>query len=340
MTELKNASQHAKMFYCRHMTPGVARYGHADIYIPLDTIKKMMKSFDGKPVFIGHQDVEIQNIQSKADGYIAQTWYEPLDGWVWSKMLMTTDQGIAAAEDKKMKVSNAHRPILYGDGGTYLNIPYDKSVKASVFTHNALVEDPRYEDALIMNEAEYKDYKKSLAEQSNELHNSKKPNGEKRMLNFWKTSKEKVEAVDADTMLTLENGHSVSVGDMIKAVEEKNAAEKAAKEAEELANAVSEVEVDGVKMPVADLVAKYKELQNEKDAEEAAKKKAEDDAAAAQAEKDEQARKEKEAEDAAKAEEGQKNFDELNNARERQEENKVVVIQTASDKLALGRKNY
>ncbi|TDE17706.1 hypothetical protein [Dyadobacter psychrotolerans] len=342
MTELSNASQHAKTYYCRHMTPGVVGYRGMNVYIPLDTIKAMAPSFDGKPVYIDHRDIELENIQDEADGYVTQTFFLPEDGWLWSKVLMISDKGIREMDSGK-SISNSHRPIEWGDAGKYLNIPYQKSVKSSVFTHLGIVDDPRYEDAKVFTPEQFKNYKKTLADQSNELHNSKN-HGVKRMLNLFKMKREAVETVDTDTMVELQNaaGETVamSIGDMVKAVEEKTAADIAAEEAakvvteQELTN-TKEVEVDGVRMPVTDLVAKYKELQNAKDE---ADKKATDEAAQ-KALADAAAQKVADEAAAKAAAEGQKHFDALNNANEKDNVD-TIIIQTSSDKAAIGQSRY
>ena len=57
---LQNEKSLPQVFYAKHMKAGVANYPENKevIYISNDTIADMAKGFEGKPVFVHHQDIE------------------------------------------------------------------------------------------------------------------------------------------------------------------------------------------------------------------------------------------------------------------------------------------
>lgn len=212
MTALENASQQPRIFYCRHMQPGVARYENEDVLVDTDGMKRLISSVGKKaiPVYVTHQDVDLKNIQEKADGYIADSFYGAADGWAWFKMVIVSD-GAHDAIRKGWRVSNAYLPTEWGPGGTKNNVPYKREVRNGEFTHLAIVPDPRYEGAMIYTPEEFKSYQDD-EQKKLELKNSN-PKEKKPMFKFFKNEKKEVSAADADgdTMVELKNGKSVSM---------------------------------------------------------------------------------------------------------------------------------
>lgn len=349
--ELENAKQMPKVYYTRHMYPGLCEYSDERILVDENTIKKMMPSFVGKPVYAeNHRKVDVDNLQAEADGYVTDSFRNGLDGWAWSKFIVVSDAGHEAVR-KGYKVSNAWKPKTWdASSGTFHNVKYDRKITDGEFTHLALVKDPRYEESKIYTESEYKAYVAGL---KTELHNSKTnpPEGKSMFdkLKFWKTSKEEVQ-MDKTMTVELENGKTVTIEEMLNAVEaqEKAATEAAEKEAKEKAdkekadaektNEVdlgAEIEINGTTMTIGMLKQKFMQLQKEKE-----KKNASDDDAA------EAARIQKEADDkkaadaaAAEAAEKKKKHDELQNAGDRTTE-KVQTLDTAADQSARGASRY
>ena len=60
---LQNEKSMPQVFYAKHMKAGVANYPENKevIYISNDTIADMAKSFEGKPVYVHHQEVDLEN---------------------------------------------------------------------------------------------------------------------------------------------------------------------------------------------------------------------------------------------------------------------------------------
>lgn len=333
---LENAtSQHAKIFYARHMQPGTARYEDETILVDTNALKSMLKSGVGKPVYINHQPVDLANMKNDAAGYVTDAFYNELDGWGWFKILAIDDECHNAIR-KGWSVSNAYRPTQWGAGGTKNNVPYDREVLNGDFTHLAIVPDPRYEDATIMSPEEFISYQESNKRKLAELQNSK-PSSEKGtpiMFKLFKNKQEEVTSVDLETLVQLEDGKQVSVGEMVNAMK-KNAEDdeedkKKKKEEEDKENALNSiVEVDGKKMPVRDLINAYCKANKKNDTEEDEEEKRKDD------EDKENALKKAQAEAVA----AKKHFEELSNAHTNVKQ-PITIIETSIDQLARGKARY
>lgn len=338
----KNAKQMPEIFYCKHMVAGVAGYEDENILVSLDTMKKMCKSFIGKPVYVYHVDtVNVEEIE-KADGFVTECWYDANDGWLWAKFIAVTD-ALRSAIDKGWSVSNAYIPTKKGDGGTYTNVPYKWEVLGADFTHLAIVPNPRYESAKIFTEANYKDHVATIAA---ELQNSKK---EKRpMLKLFKTKREEItnaKDLDADTVFELENGQTATLEQMVNAL--KNA-KKNEDEKEEKINMDLQIEVGDEKMPLKDLINKYtnmKKNESEEDKENEDKEEKENKRKNSDEDEEKSNKKHKRNEDEEKDnedEEEKKNshpdyFKQLQNAHK---SHKAITVDTDTDKLNRGLSRY
>lgn len=269
----QNAKEEPKVFYCKHIAPGVCAYADETILIGEEALKEMDKTFAGKPIYVNHQKVDLENIQQEADGYVAESFYLPEDGCHWAKIIIVSDKGHEAIR-KGWKVSNAYVPDEFGIGGEWHNIPYNREVMKAHYTHLALVDNPRYEEAEVMTPEDFKMYKEQKREQLKSLENAKTKGEGKTMK--WKLFK-RTEVTNSDdlsnTMVELSNGTAISIGEMVNSVE-KDIQEK--KEAKNKCNDLLEeaVKVNGEEMKVKDLIKEYESKCNkcnedeEKDKEE------------------------------------------------------------------------
>lgn len=341
----KNAKQMPQSFYCRHMINGVAQYGDERILVTTDTIKKMMKTLNNVPVFVEHKDVDMENLQQQADGYVTDSFYNEADGWFWVKILAVSD-GAHDAIAKGFCVSNAYEPTKWGNGGTCLNVPYDREVLDGVFNHLAIVHNPRYEEACIMSVDDFKAYNADKRQQLNELKNSKTEDKEGVVkMKFWK----KAEVTNADDLsnafVTLENGENKSVAEMAELVNAN--AEKAKEEEDKKENEADmnyKVKVGDNEMTVEELKTAYENMrkkQNEMDEEERKRTTKADEAK--KTEDAEEAKNKKNALENAKKEsdDGQKHVDALKNAINKGSNGEdKPTYDSRADQLARGTKRY
>ena len=274
-------SKENRIYYCKHIAPGVCAYQDETIFIGEETLKNMDKSFAGKPIFINHQTVDPATEKQQAVGYVVESFYLPEDGTHWAKMLIIEDSAHEVIQNG-WKVSNAYQPTQFGVGGEWHNVPYNREVTDAYYTHLALVENPRYEEAEIMTPEQFKQYKEAKKSQLEQLQNSKpeekSKQGDKKM-NFKLWKKQEVTNSDdiSNVMVELSNGSTVSIGEMV------NSVEKDLKEKEDKKNKCNEddimekvVKVNGEDMKVCDLVAAF-EKKDKKNEDEEDKDKAKDE---------------------------------------------------------------
>jgi hypothetical protein len=305
--EKQNAKAPAQIFYARHMQQGVARYDDEMILVTEDAIKAMMPSFNGKPVYVYHVDeIDLENTH----GYVTDTFYNELDGWVWSKILLTDEVALDAVA-KGWAVSNAYIPTEYSNGGTHHNVAYDRKILNGEYTHLAIVDNPRYEDACVMSKDDYKAYCMSKKAQLEELQNSKNDEQPKEnfIMNIFKRKKKE----EGDVFLEIKNdkgeAESTNISELIREelAEILNAKKNESEKEEEKMNMDAEIEVGNEKMTVKELINRYtKSKKNEADEDE---KSNEDD----EKENSDDEEKENEA-DEEKDEKKNSHFDELKNA--------------------------
>ena len=344
-SEHRNANQFPKAFYCRHMQPGLCGYGTEKVLVDVEAMKRMIGADAvGKPIYILHNEApneeRLKKLQEEAAGYITDSFYNELDGWAWFEFLAISDSAHQAIA-QGWAVSNAYIPTEWGPAGTKNNVPYDREIVSGVFTHLAIVPDPRYEDAVIMTPEKFKAYQESKRRQLEELQNSSDQPKGKPMFKFFKNERKEVSAaaVDAETLVELEDGKTVTVAEMMNAMKKNNEEsvddetlddEKQnfkEEKAQELENAM--VDCDGEKMPLKELINRYTAMKkNEKEAEE--KKNAEDKAAKEKADKEEAEEKERQ----------NSRFKELQNANQGKGDIAPTVLETSVDKIKRGMERY
>jgi hypothetical protein len=315
MEEKKNAKEMPKVFYCKHIQAGVAKYEDEMILIENETLKKMAPSMVGCPVYVGHQKVDLEQITEQADGYIVDNFYNQNDGWFWAKFIAVSDKGHVAIRNG-YGVSNAYIPTSSSQSGVWHNVNYDREILDAQYTHLAIVNNPRYEESIILTPEQFKSYNDEKKNQLEEMQNSKGKTifniGGKTMKLFKFTKEEMTPEENIhDLSVELTNGKTIKISEMINAVEE----EEKKKEEEEKINGETEIEVAGKKMTLNALKSAYENMLNKKqkenEAEEEEKKKAEKE----EAEKEEAEKKN--AEEAKMKEEEKTNskyVDEMTNA--------------------------
>lgn len=191
---LKNSK--GKIFYGMHFYPGVAQYdmpeGSFRVFINEATIRKLNPSFAGRPVFVEHVegvDEDVDQLRNEADGWVIESFFNEADGKTWCKFILVTDRAMRAVA-KGFKLSNAYIPQLMDKEATWNGVEYQKQVVGGEFEHLAIVNNPRYEESVIMSPDEFKAYNEKLKTELYRLANSKDKKGETKMaLKLFKRQK-------------------------------------------------------------------------------------------------------------------------------------------------------
>lgn len=233
---LQNDKRFSKRFYARHIKEGLVHYyedGKDNLYLVTnDALKKMNESFEGKPLFVRHVDkINMSTLKEDKVGEVVKSFYNEFDGAWWAE-IMADDEAQGYIE-KGWAVSNAYLPTEYGSGGVYHDINYQKEVKNGVYGHLALVDNPRYEEAVIMTPAEFKQFNEDKKQELEQLKNSKENN----ML-----SKEDMDALVSSVQNALADSMSEKIKETVKnAIEEKIAEDKKNAEDEDHRRLIREI---------------------------------------------------------------------------------------------------
>ena len=142
------------MYSCRFLEDGTVQYEDGIFYVSNETIRKMANSMLGKPICIGHQKITPENYEEMRQngiicGNVTKVWFNAEDGWWWADFLADTKKARQRIEINNDKVSCAYTVHNTKEGGLWHNQPYDAEITGGEFTHLALVENPRYEEATI-----------------------------------------------------------------------------------------------------------------------------------------------------------------------------------------------
>lgn len=105
----------------------------------------------GVPVIINHKDITAKNANDERVGVVSNVWFDDKDGWYWCDGVIWDETAQNLITVKGWSVSCSYDVKLADDaGGTENNIPYDIEFLDGVFTHLAIVDNPRYERANIV----------------------------------------------------------------------------------------------------------------------------------------------------------------------------------------------
>lgn len=169
-----------KIFYGMHFYPGVAEYQEPDqepfrVFINEDTIRKMSPSFAAKPIFVEHVDEveeDLNELRNEADGWVVESFFNAADGKTWVKFIVVSDRGLRAIQ-RGFRLSNAYKPLCSNEGGTWNGVSYQRTVLGGEFEHLAIVQNPRYEESVIMTPEQFKAYNEEKTVELKRLANSK-----------------------------------------------------------------------------------------------------------------------------------------------------------------------
>jgi len=132
------------------LTAGLVDYSDVDdgkYLLRKEAIDRMLPTLEGRPLVIGHQKIDPDHLEDIAVGYITKGYWNPETGSFDCDVLVK-DPEILNPEHNA--VSCAYVATEFGEGGRYSGIEYDAEILNGNFTHIALVETPRYNDAKIL----------------------------------------------------------------------------------------------------------------------------------------------------------------------------------------------
>lgn len=254
--KLKNEKVWPKTYTRKFIEQGLVDYADMKLgalLLKKETIDKMLASFQDKPVIIKHTKVDESNFVDLAVGYIKTVYFNPNDGWYYVDFLITHDEGHICM-DNGWGVSCAYTVQQLGEGGKWHNIEYQGEILAGIGEHLALVQNPRYEDCLMVINQGGKIQEAVLCNEKNFI--TRRDAGKQHqqggdIMAFKLFGKKQDNGFTADSLIDIGNGVKVKVADLISAHNSISETHELAENQEiELAN--------GKKVALLDLVNAWK----------------------------------------------------------------------------------
>ena len=147
----ENTGGKGKYFKARFLQPGLVKYSFGVCVLEKDAIDKFIYDFVGCPVIIGHKDVTNENAKDLSCGNICHIWYDQSDGWYWGDGIIDNEEAINLI-NQGYNVSCQYEITEYSNNTTnalHNGNPYDKVILNGKPEHLAIVDKPRYENAMI-----------------------------------------------------------------------------------------------------------------------------------------------------------------------------------------------
>lgn len=135
------------------MVGGLVGYQDVDdgtYLLKKETLERMLPSLIEKPLIIDHQEITTDNIEEVSKGSVIDVWFNADTGQFDGKVIVTDKEAYELIKNGNNKVSSAYRVTKFGNGDRYCGIEYDAEILDGVFTHLAIVDNPRYPEAKIL----------------------------------------------------------------------------------------------------------------------------------------------------------------------------------------------
>ena len=253
-----------KIWYGMHFYAGLAQYSDEGkdpyrVFLNEDTIRGMDQSFAGRPVFVFHVDVvqtDLDVLRQQADGWVIESFYNKADGKHWVKFITVSEKADQAIESG-MRLSNCYLPERFGPAGLWNGIDYSKEITAASYEHLAIVDNPRYEESIILSPDEFKKYNEEKNIELIKIANHIKKEESPMKFNVFKRSKvENTLELESLVVELPRSKKEVRLTKLINAADE----EEMEKDKPKVADPDHLVEVHGNTMSVGDLVKAHKKL--------------------------------------------------------------------------------
>lgn len=140
-----------RQFRARFLVPGLVKYDYGVCLLTKENADKFIQGFTGCPVVINHQNVTDDNVKDVAVGDIFSVWFDEKDGYYWCNGIIRDKEAIKLINEG-YSVSCQYLITEYSDntkGALHNGNPYDKVIENGKPEHLAIVNNPRYEGAII-----------------------------------------------------------------------------------------------------------------------------------------------------------------------------------------------
>lgn len=350
---IKNSK--GQIYYGMHFYPGVVQYDDpvkkesTRYFLNENTIRQMDPTFAGRPLFVRHVDEveeDLNELRKEADGWVVESFFNAADGKHWAKFIVVSEKGQEAVRSG-WKLSNAYIPKSKSHGGLWNGVPYVEEVTSGEYEHLAIVQNPRYEESIILTPDQFKAYN---AEKEMELKRISNSKGENSMFSFFKKEKVANEDTNIENMSVVLPNTKIekTITQLINEADEHHAESQ---KPEHMANGEHCVMVGEHKMTVNELVKKHLDCVNDLDdlkkkhvdgegEDKEGENKNDESPSEVDPDKKENEESEDEKEKKEKAKQNAKHFNDLRDAERRAAPTQEVDVDLSYDQLARGQARY
>lgn len=237
------------------MRRGLCAYEDETILVPQEALEQLAKTSHGIPVTVEHPSDEItdQNVSELAVGRVSRMDYDPATDLWYAEFVVNTAEAVELLKNGH-GVSTAWYGDDYEEGGTYNNVPFDRSLKKGRYEHLAIVKQPRYEMAVGAKFLNSKARQSSANDSKIETQNQK---GDNMLSKVWKklVSREELKTNENESLMVDVDGKEMTFQNLLDEYKtmKKNEADK-----KPMLCGTEEVDVDGKKMTLNELIEAYK----------------------------------------------------------------------------------
>lgn len=244
------------------MRKGLCAYHDETVYLTQDVLEQLAQTGHGIPVTIEHPEGAItdENVAEVSVGRVSRMDYEPSEDLWYAEFVVETEEAAKLLRDG-WGVSTAWYGDEYASGGTLNNVPYDREVKRAHYEHLAIVKTPRYEMAIGARFLNSKAGQQDTAP-STIVENPPPTSRGKFMLGrVWKmiTTKEEIKTNANEDLHVEVDGESKPLKNILEEMKTMKDKQEAAAPEKRMLCGEDEVEVDGKKMSVNELIKAYKD---------------------------------------------------------------------------------
>lgn len=264
---IKNAKTPPKRYFGLHMAEGVAEYAENGetpyrILINENTLKNMDPTYECRPVYVKHVDeVNLEKIQTEADGFVVKSFYNKSDGKHWVEFIVVSDKGHQAIQNG-WRLSNAYVPKQYAGGGLWHGVEYAKEVMQGEYEHLAIVDNPRYEESIILTPDQFKTYNNEKELELKKLTNSK-TKGDRSMFDFFKKTKvENTAEFDSMTIVLPKSKKEKTLSQIVNEADEHEIKTEKDKGEKQYANGDHFVKSGEEEMTVNELLERHQKMKD------------------------------------------------------------------------------
>jgi len=247
------------------MRRGLCAYSNETVLVTQETLEKISKSIMGVPLVIDHPSdlITDENIGLlPVVGRVADMHYDSKDDLWYAHFVVDDQKGIDLLNDG-YGISTAWFGDKYGSGGTLNNVGYDRELLEGRYEHLAIVKTPRYEMAInpiYLNSNCKEDDDMSIIKDDNIITNSNTERSQSMIGKIFKklVSREEIKTNEGEEIYVNVDGQDIAISAMVTELKLNKKNEEEKKEEKKMANGGDEVDVDGEKISVNELVKRYK----------------------------------------------------------------------------------